>query len=59
MIRKFRTFKSRRIVDDLCEKYGIENYTINEDMSVSVVGFYVHMNIKIPKNFNFINYKLV
>ncbi len=40
MIKKYKEFikESREDIDSICKKYGIKNYTINEDGSISVDG---------------------
>lgn len=55
MIKLFEDFKNHLDIVELCEKYGIENYTINEDLSVDVDGPVNLSNKKlthIPINFN-------
>lgn len=43
MIDRFKTFKSNIDIHSICEKHGIENYTINDDMSIDVNGsVYLH-----------------
>jgi hypothetical protein len=37
MIKKYRSFlESKESIDDICQKYGIENYTIKSDGTVDV-----------------------
>jgi hypothetical protein len=37
-IKKYKIFESSSNIDEICNKYGIENYTINEDGSIDVEG---------------------
>jgi hypothetical protein len=37
-LRKYKLFESNSQIDTICEKYDIENYTINSDNSVDVDG---------------------
>ncbi|MEN6291727.1 MAG: hypothetical protein ABFD07_06895, partial [Methanobacterium sp.] len=43
-LRKFN--ESKESIDSICQKYGIENFTINEDGSIDVNG---HVNISSMK----------
>lgn len=55
MIKLFEDFNNHQEVITLCEKYGIENYTINEDLSIDVDGSVDISDmklIKIPIKFN-------
>ena len=38
MIVKFDRFSKRSEIDSICEKYGIKNYTINDDLTIDVDG---------------------
>ncbi len=52
MIKLFESFKE---IKDICEEYGIENYTINSDGSIDVDGEVILSSIdlkKIPLTFN-------
>ncbi len=57
-LRKYKIFESNSQIDTICEKYDIENYTINSDNSVDVDG---DVNLwskdlkSIPLNFNIVN----
>jgi hypothetical protein len=57
-LRKYKIFESNTEIDEICEKYKIENYTINNDNSVDVDGnvnlFYKRLK-SIPLNFNIVN----
>lgn len=35
-LKKFRMYESNQTIEDLCQKFGIENYTINSDGTISV-----------------------
>jgi hypothetical protein len=37
-LKKFRIFESKEEIEFQCQKYGIENYTINHDGTVDVDG---------------------
>ena len=37
-LKKYGLFESNTDIDSICQKYGIENYTINEDGSIDVDG---------------------
>jgi hypothetical protein len=37
-LKEFKLFESVKCIDEICEKYGIKNYTINSDGSVDVDG---------------------
>ena len=37
-LKKYGLFESNTEIDSICQKYGIENYTINEDGSIDVDG---------------------
>ena len=37
-LKKFRIFESKEEIEFLCQKYGIQNYTINDDGTVDVYG---------------------
>jgi len=55
-IKLFEDFKdiSKDIVDDICKKYSITNYTINDDGSIDVDGdvYFINSDLyKIPLNF--------
>jgi hypothetical protein len=54
-LRKWKLFENHQDIHEVCKKYGIENYTINEDESIDVEGN-VYLNnkglTKIPLNFN-------
>ncbi len=58
MIKLFEQFNNEQETHDICEKYDIENYTINPDGSIDVDGD-VDLNnkgiFKIPIKFNRIN----
>jgi hypothetical protein len=57
-LRKYKIFESNRKIDTICEKYNIENYTINSDNSVDVDGDVDLCDKKltsIPLNFNIVN----
>jgi hypothetical protein len=57
-LRKYKLFESNSQIDTICEKYDIENYTINSDNSVDVdddVWLYNKGLKSIPLNFNIVN----
>jgi hypothetical protein len=37
-LKKYKLFESTKSIDDICKKYGIQNYTINPDGTVDVDG---------------------
>lgn len=37
-LKNFKLFESSNQIDEICQKYRIENYTINSDLSISVDG---------------------
>jgi hypothetical protein len=41
---KYRLFESNQDIESICKKYGIQNWTINEDGSIDVNG-----NVIYPK----------
>jgi hypothetical protein len=57
-LRKYKIFESNTDIDTICEKYDIENYTINSDNSVDVdnnVYLWGKKLKSIPLNFNIVN----
>ncbi len=53
----FDIFKSKRNIKNICEKYGIKNYTINRDGSIDVDGGVDLRNMqltKLPLKFNIV-----
>ncbi len=57
-LRKYKIFESNTKIDEICKKYKIVNYTINNDNSVDVNGdvYLWYKKLKsIPLNFNIVN----
>jgi hypothetical protein len=57
-IKKYKIFESNTEIDEICKKYSIKKYTINNDNSVDVNGYVELWNKglkSIPLNFNIVN----
>ena len=53
-LKKYGLFESNTDIDSICKKYGIQNYTINEDGTVYVdgnVSLYERNLSKLPLKF--------
>jgi hypothetical protein len=57
-LKKYKLFEDTVNIEEVCEQYGIENYTVNNDNTVDVDGnvYFRDDNIKLlPVNFNIVN----
>ncbi len=54
MIRLFEDFNKQKEIQFICEHYGIENYTINENLTVDINGDFIfnHIVTKLPIKLN-------
>ena len=56
-MKYLRLFESFEDIDEICKKYGIENYTINPDRSIDTNDVYLSIKglSKLPLKFNKVN----
>ena len=54
MIRLFEDFNKQKEIQLICEHYGIQNYTINEDLTININGDFIfrHIVTKLPIKLN-------
>ena len=62
-LKKYKIFESinKQEIHETCKKYGISNYTINEDLAIDVEAFYEEMELEMNIDFREVKkyYKII